>query len=126
MPEPQVVTVTPRPLEAVVVNADPGTTIRVDRDGQVRDYPQKQVPGVPLPVVAIVWPPEFEGAAITVFGGGLAGVRNGHHKRDRPIWHQAARDVALRGVVYVAHEQRGWYGRPAWVATGLRFEDGAQ
>ena len=118
----QVVTVEPRPLEAVVVNAAEGTTIRVMREGQAREHADKPVPGVPMPVVAVVWPPEFEGAAITRFGG-LAGVRNGHHTRDRALWHEAAREAAKRGVVYVAHEQRDWCGRPAWVATGLRFED---
>jgi hypothetical protein len=44
----------------------------------------------------------------------LSGVRNGHHRRDRDVWHAAARRLArtARGqaaVIYVAHEPRPWY-----------------
>ena len=40
-------------------------------------------------------------------GRPLTGIRNGHHKRDRAVWHEAEHMVRYGGVVYIQMEQRG-------------------
>lgn len=122
----QIIEVRPLPAETVVASLPPGTTIRVIRDGQEpRDFlADDEVDGeAPWPVVAEIPAPELNGFAIIKHMVGLRGIRNGRHKRDRSIWHKAARAVSRGGVAYVLHEQVDWYGRPVWTAVSVRKDD---
>jgi hypothetical protein len=118
----QIVEVRPLPAETVVVNLPPGTVIRVVRDGQEpRDFlPDEEIDGVPpMRVIAEIPAPELNGFAF-VGHMGLAGLRNGRHKRDRKTWHKAAGAVARGGVAYVRHEQVDWFGTTVWKAVSVR------
>ena len=59
------------------------------------------------------------------FYGGLAGIRNGHRKRDRAVWHEAAKAIRNGGVAYVELEHLDWYGRGEWFAVGVRIAEEA-
>lgn len=60
------------------------------------------------------------GANVSYFGN-LRGVRNGHHKLDRPTWEMAAKLVATGGVVYIRYEQQDYFGNPRWTAHDIRM-----
>jgi len=111
--------------DAAVVNLPAGTTIRVIYpDGTTRED-RTLMTGDPecdsLPVIARIWDRVFGGAWICT-DLGLRGIRNGHHRRDRAVWHEAARVIRDGGVAYVEHEQRDWYGKPVWIAVRVREE----
>lgn len=119
-----VVEVHPAPLETAVVNLPPGTTVRLVRGSHEAYFADVfQDPEDPLPVVAEFPSPEFGGAIVVRYAGGLAGIRNGRHARDRAVWHEAAKWVRDGGVAYVLHEQRDWYGKPVWWAVSVRAEE---
>jgi hypothetical protein len=120
-PPEQPVAIRIGPSDVAVVNLPPGTTIRAVRESGEREY--RDTFGE-APVVASLYGEAFGGAAIC--SGGLRGIRNGHHRRDRALWHEAARQVRGGGVVYVEHERQDWYGRQVWVAVRLRAREGVR
>lgn len=118
-----------QPGDAAVMNLPEGTVVHVVfPDGTTRDYrgyadelPDDLDCG-PQPLVACVWDRAFGAACFCVYLG-LHGIRNGHHRRDRAVWHEAARMIRNGGVAYVEHEQQDWYGKPVWVAVRIREEN---
>ena len=124
-----VVIVTPYWDEVAVINLPPGTTTRVRHwlpSGcwTFRDYGGNGHPDDDFPHIATIpgdkdhigWGSSYCGY------GSLAGIRNGRHKRDRAVWHEAAKAISKGGVAYVGHEQRDWHGRQVWVAVSMRME----
>jgi hypothetical protein len=118
-----VMDVSPAPAEVAVVNLPPGTTARVHHAHGVREY-QGVSPDMATVVVAV--------GDVGLLGWGAPGVvylslqqvRNGRHRLDRDVWHQAIRLIQRGGgVAYVQHEQRDYYGKPRWTAIGVRAED---
>jgi hypothetical protein len=119
--------VRPDRTEVAVLNFPPGTVARVRTwDGKAGKWEYREIAALITgsPLVAAV-PGDRDGlgwGARYVFYGGLAGIRNGHHRRDRAIWHEAAKAVRSGGVAYVRHEQQDYYGKTIWVAVSVRQE----
>jgi hypothetical protein len=115
-PATEVVELHIAPSDVAVVNLPGGTTIRAVRESGTTDYAPWYDD---LPLIARVYGEAFEGVSIWTCGG-LAGIRNGHFKRNRPAWHEAARQVARGGVAYIEHERQDYYGREVWQAARVR------
>ena len=112
----------PRPADVAVVSLPAGTVIRVHRASAPALGEYRPAVDGALPVIAMI-PGDRELLGWEVVFcqvSGLRGVRNGHHRRDRAVWHQAAGMIKNGGVVYVEHERRPWYGRMAWQAVRVR------
>lgn len=106
------------PSDVAAVWLPRGSVIRAVRDSGVREYPDTDLQGW---VAARVYGEAFGGAAICTYPFlGLRGIRNGNHKRDRAVWHEAARMIEGGGVAIVGHERQEIYGRQVWVACRVR------
>ena len=119
---PAVANVYPRPTDVAVVNLPPGYTVHAYRAGTNKpaEYPNTD-PDRPV-VATIPGDRDLLGWGVVYASyGGLRGIRNGHHKRDRDVWHRAASMLAGGGVVYVEHEQQDWFGKQVWVAMRVRL-----
>ena len=124
------VRVTPERTEVAVVSFPGGAVVRVrqwlPKAGfwAFNDYGDEQDPDDDWPLIAAI-PGDKDhlgwGARYCGYGS-LAGIRNGHHARDRAVWHAAAKAISKGGVAYVRHEQRDWFGRQLWVAVSIRTE----
>jgi hypothetical protein len=117
----RVVDVRPAATEVAVIHLPPGSVARVHHPAGHRDYTGSFHD---LPIIMVI-----PGDRDTIGWGWTHGeyfslqrIRNGHHQLDRPVWHDAVRAVRGGGVVYIRFEQRDWYGKQRWAATGLRLE----
>jgi hypothetical protein len=123
-PDAPVVDLYPRAADVAVMNLPGGTVAHIHRPGTHegpfmghRDPADPFIATVPGDRDLLGW-----GAMVCSYGS-LRGIRNGHHRRDRAIWHAAARAVERGGVVYVEHEQQAPYSKTVWVAVRVRMDE---
>lgn len=112
----------PLPTDVAVVHLPGGGEIHVHQPGTSGEGRRIGCdPGEPL-IATIPGDRRLLGWGVTqCLYGSLRGVRNGRHRRDRAIWHEAADAVRDGGVAYVEHERQDWYGKQIWVAVRVRI-----
>lgn len=111
----------PRPAEVAVARVPAGAKVVVHRDGygEGSEYPPDSTDAdlwitVPGDRALLGW-----GAAISAYYS-AAGIRNGKHKRDRDVWHQAAALTQRGEIAYVGLERQMSFGSEVWAAVSVR------
>jgi hypothetical protein len=116
-------TARPSADEVLVAHLPAGAVLTVHYPtGAVRELTVDHLPDDPL-IVAM--PGDVEGlgwGAYVVYYRDPHTIRNGHHRLDRTVWHQAERVVRQGGIAYIQYEQHDHHGRPRWTAVGVRRE----
>ncbi|MGP4027174.1 hypothetical protein [Actinomadura sp. 3N407] len=111
----------PAAHDVVVVNIPAGTALRIHHPAGARDYiaapsDTRLVAAIPGDRDHLGW-----GAGIVRYGSAHM-IRNGHHKRDRPLWHEAHRAVREGGTALIQHVRRDVHGRPRWDAVKVHSQ----
>ncbi len=117
----------PKPAEVAVFSFPAGTVVRVHHPDGPREYADIIDPVLGnLPFSATI-PGDREtldwGAGIATYFDQRV-IAHGRHQLDRAVWQAAVNAISNGGAVYVQHELRDHYGKPRWVATGLREKEG--
>jgi hypothetical protein len=115
-----IIDIRPEINEIAVVNLPVGQAARVHHPSGPRVWApppgERLIAEIPCDNTHIGW-----GVVITSYIA-VGAIRNGRHRRDRAVWHEAARAVRRQPVVYVAMDQREYYGRHVWTAISVRTE----
>lgn len=113
-----VVEIYPAAHDVIVANLPAGTLLRIHHPAGVRDYTAPQ--GDERLIAAVPGDRDHLGWGACIIRYSTAhGIRNGHHRLDRPVWHTAHRHVRDGGVAVIRHARHDHYGRPRWAAVSV-------
>lgn len=109
------------PSDVAVFSLPARTTLRAVRESGITIYAPDSggLDWGDLPIIGRVYGEAFGGVGLWTCGD-LRGIRNGHFSRVRPMWHEAARQIAKGGVVYIEHELQDYHGRQVWTPVRIR------